>query len=366
MISNDLEFRTKLITFFGVPKTIILQNHNGPCPLLAIANCLVLTNRISFIGETFVPASSIVSKIAELVLSTSTNSTNINALRLQLDCILTHIPLMSRGLDLNVKFTSVKAFEFTSDIHVFDALNIDLFHVWLVDPQDQETYSIIETMSINQVYDFLVKSDVAEDTLKRSSYPKSIVQNVLNHIAAENSSGRSSPCQEESLDPDQVNDLKEVIRRGEVLRSFLAQSKSHITHFGLFQLHADVKERQLAVLYRNAHFSTIFKYNGKIYSLVSDEGYQFSDLVVWENVSNIDGDTDYCDAEFRQHQAFLNIENKKTQCAPHSNLPAVCPDAANVQGDLNIALFLQQQENEAALRKVPMSESRLKTRCCIS
>ena len=36
----------KTIPFFGREVTIILQNANGPCPLLAIANALLLRNTV--------------------------------------------------------------------------------------------------------------------------------------------------------------------------------------------------------------------------------------------------------------------------------------------------------------------------------
>ena len=41
-----MEFRLKHIRFFGRNCSIICQNENGPCPLLAIANVLILQNRI--------------------------------------------------------------------------------------------------------------------------------------------------------------------------------------------------------------------------------------------------------------------------------------------------------------------------------
>ena len=36
---------------------------------------------------------------------------------------------------MNVRFDSVKGFEFTSEIVIFDLLNVPLYHGWLPDPQ---------------------------------------------------------------------------------------------------------------------------------------------------------------------------------------------------------------------------------------
>lgn len=38
--TEELTYKTKLIQFFGRSTPIILQNDNGPCPLLAICNFL--------------------------------------------------------------------------------------------------------------------------------------------------------------------------------------------------------------------------------------------------------------------------------------------------------------------------------------
>lgn len=42
---------------------------------------------------------------------------------------------LQTGLDVNVKFTGVRVFEYTPECIVFDLLDIPLYHGWLVDPQ---------------------------------------------------------------------------------------------------------------------------------------------------------------------------------------------------------------------------------------
>ena len=43
-------YRIKDIQYFGSPRRILLQNENGPCPLLAICNVLLLRNQLK-IGQ---------------------------------------------------------------------------------------------------------------------------------------------------------------------------------------------------------------------------------------------------------------------------------------------------------------------------
>mmetsp|Transcript_10607 Transcript_10607/g.19559 ORF Transcript_10607/g.19559 Transcript_10607/m.19559 type:complete len:203 (+) Transcript_10607:318-926(+) len=42
----------------------------------------------------------------------------------------------------------------------------------------------------------------------------------------------------------------------------------------------------------------MFKHNGGLYLLVTDEGYGDEASVVWEKLDEIDGDTEYCDSSF--------------------------------------------------------------------
>lgn len=45
------------------------------------------------------------------------------------------LPKLATGLDVNPRFTDVRAFEFTQDVAIFDLLDTRLVHGWLVDPQ---------------------------------------------------------------------------------------------------------------------------------------------------------------------------------------------------------------------------------------
>jgi hypothetical protein len=59
-----------------------------------------------------------------------------------------------------------------------------------------------------------------------------------------------------------------------------------------------LEERTLAVLFRNNHFSTIYKLEGCIYALATDIGFLREGRVIWEKLDGIKGDTHYCNATF--------------------------------------------------------------------
>merc|ERR1711963_1284905 len=76
------------------------------------------------------------------------------------------------------------------------------------------------------------------------------------------------------------------------------RTASQLSYEGLLALHETVRERQLAVFFRNSHFSTMLKYNGELYLLCTDIAFGTSH-VCWERLDEVDGDTTYCDADFQ-------------------------------------------------------------------
>jgi hypothetical protein len=59
------------------------------------------------------------------------------------------LPKLQTGLDVNVKFTGVRDFEYTPECIIFDLLRIPLFHGWLVDPQTPEVVT-----AVGKIYSF--------------------------------------------------------------------------------------------------------------------------------------------------------------------------------------------------------------------
>lgn len=58
---------------------------------------------------------------------------------LQLDTVIKLLPRLQYGLDVNVRFKSVRGFEFTEEMAAFDMSGITLLHGWLLDPEDTHT-----------------------------------------------------------------------------------------------------------------------------------------------------------------------------------------------------------------------------------
>jgi len=66
------------------------------------------------------------------------------------------LPSLQYGLDVNIRFTNVKGFEYTPALTIFDLLDIDLVHGWIVDKNDIETYNVIKDLTYNHLMERLV------------------------------------------------------------------------------------------------------------------------------------------------------------------------------------------------------------------
>jgi hypothetical protein len=64
-----------------------------------------------------------------------------------------------------------------------------------------------------------------------------------------------------------------AIREGAIAQRFLTDTASQLTYYGLLELHEHVRDRELCVFFRNNHFSTLFKFEGALYLLVTDAGW---------------------------------------------------------------------------------------------
>lgn len=110
-----------------------------------------------------------------------------------------------------------------------------------------------------------------------------------------------------------------LIQPAFIAEEFLSQSASQLTNYGLDQLIQRLKEDELCILFRNNHFITLYKckvsegsslrvgfalfdcfplLQGKLYQLVTDQGFLGESSVVWESFDNIEGDTSFLDGDF--------------------------------------------------------------------
>jgi ubiquitin carboxyl-terminal hydrolase MINDY-1/2 len=96
-----------------------------------------------------------------------------------------------------------------------------------------------------------------------------------------------------------------------ICNTFLQASASQLTYHGLQLLHESMDVDVPCVFFRNNHFSTIVKRSdGKLYTLVTDQGFAQESQVVWETLDTVDGDSEFVDSDFSlKRQAAVQKES---------------------------------------------------------
>ncbi|VDM29397.1 unnamed protein product [Toxocara canis] len=124
--------------------------------------------------------------------------------------VLSLVPSLPRGLDVNVQFNGVSKFEYTTASAFFDLLGIPLLHGWVADPQQNELVQLLGNLGYNEVTERIVSGE-----------------------------HNTESC---------------------ILADFLESNASQLTVYGLFELNAALSDGQIAVLFRNNHFHTLYKH----------------------------------------------------------------------------------------------------------
>lgn len=399
---SSSSYLVKKIQFNGSEHRILLQNENGPCPLLAAANVLLLRGSIDLpegckqMDNSRLSLESLLTILANRVLtrphssynSEVVNNPNENSAEShvehqrhlqQVDDLISILPSLSKGLDLNPKFTAgPSGYEYTSSIAVFDALGIDLFHGWLADPQSQEMCSILGNQTYNQLIDKVVQgSDTAEkimkiekeieieearlydqlatDTLK-SENGKQLDNNdgwveVKNERKDNDTidTGKGQDGLESNSEPylsaimtnthlttlkKNLMDAKDSVNSCHEIRQFFEDSSSQLTHYGLMCLHECVNEESLCVFFRNDHFSVMLKKNKELFLLVTDVGYADVPEIVWESLDDIDGNTEYLDCFFSR-QGVIDRRNVQYERELAAQIAAATSASLETAGNLS-------------------------------
>ena len=71
---------------------------------------------------------------------------------------------LKMGLDVNVKFSTCREFEYTRELDIFDLFQIGLYHGWLIDPQQVMFYKHFYNKSYNQLVELTFYKDKETST----------------------------------------------------------------------------------------------------------------------------------------------------------------------------------------------------------
>ncbi|PIK55652.1 hypothetical protein BSL78_07423 [Apostichopus japonicus] len=282
------EYHLKWVDWNNRKTPIVTQNENGPCPLIAILNVLLLRAVIEIPeGVEIVTATQLINYLGNTILQRipedATEAVRKNFEKNMSDA-MEIVSKLQTGLDVNVRFTG-------------------LYHGWLYDPQNTELISAVGTCSYNQLVEKIIESKNSEEGLEQ--------------------------------------------HQGLVAENFLQTSAAQLTYHGLCELNSTIENNQLCVLFRNNHFSTLCKHDDVLYILVTDQGFLTASNVVWESLSNVEGDSLFYDGAFQR--CLPNIKPVLDAASPMSM-------EQQIDSDFLVALSMQEDQPSSKSQAPPQVE----------
>lgn len=272
---------------------IMVQNANGPCPLLALVNALVLST----------PAG------LETALVDTLERREQISLGLLLDAVIDELMSGRRG-DAAQNLPDVsELYVFLVNLHTgmnvnprFIAPEIrspNLMDAPIQEPHTKENFpgtrfagsfedtremQLYSTFAVPLIHGWMPpRNHPAFAALERSAKSYEDAQNLL--FAEEELENK---LQQQGLNPNEQLLLEDISS----IKYFLSSSATQLTGYGLDSITESLNPGQIAILFRNDHFSTLYRHprSGQLFTLVTDMGYAGHDEVVWESLVDVSGE----------------------------------------------------------------------------
>ena len=360
---------------------IMVQNANGPCPLLALVNALVLTTQsdiTTILIETLRVREQVSlgllldAVIDELMSGRRRSSTGILP---DVSELYAFLVTLHTGMNVNPRFVPAES----STVNLMDA-PIDI-PTSLHEPrkaggfEDTREMGLYSTFSIPLIHGWIPpRNHPAFAALKRTAETYEDAQNVMFREEE-----LEEKLQRQGLSSDEQLILEDIAS----VKYFLSSTATQLTGYGLDTVTETLAPGSVAILFRNDHFSTLYRHprSGQLLTLVTDMGYAGHDEVVWESlvdvggegceffagdfrpVGNVAGDTERqptsSEAESDSGWTTVSSRSRRGQQSGRadSSLPALdtlnindsYPNVASAnteQEDHDLALAMQLQEEE--------------------
>ncbi len=289
-----LVHRVKRVRFGGHTRDVLLQNLNGPCPLLALGNALLLRGDVSVPpGWSEFPIARLIASVREVIRANSAG-------KVQATRTAALLPELQRGLDVDVGLGSPCSFSRATDLLAFELCGVRVLHGWVADA-DAPGGALLRTLSYEELTRRLVSGGPDEDGT-------------------------------------------EAALRQAGARFLEHESTAQMTPTGLRELHGVVSEGELCVLFRNNHFSTLTKRDGALWTLITDLGYERVAAVAWERLDSLNGDTQLASPDFGDPQTYVAAG---ADIGTGADLAAAAASSA-YDVDLMLAMQMQAVEDRRA------------------
>ena len=278
---------------------VMVQNVNGPCPLLALVNALVLSTP-SDLSTPLVETLRVREQVSLELLLTAVIDELMSGRRgdaaqnlPDVGDLYTFLVNLHTGMNVNPRFVQVEetvnlmdaqidvpstahdfrrpgGFENTREMKLYSTFAIPLIHGWIPPP-----------------------THPAFPSFKRIAQTYEDAQNIMfREEELESKLTTQGLSQEEQVILEDISSIK----------YFLETARTQLTGYGLDTVTESLAPGSLAILFRNDHFSTLYRHprSGQLMTLVTDMGYAGHDEVVWQSLVDVHGKgSEFYSGDFR-------------------------------------------------------------------
>ncbi|EEY19701.1 DUF544 domain-containing protein [Verticillium alfalfae VaMs.102] len=346
---------------------ILVQNENGPCPLVALVNALTLTT----------PA-----ELTDTALVQVLRSREQISLGLLLDAVFDEL-MSSRRTEEGSSLPDVgELYAFLKGLHT--GMNVNPRFV--PDPKVVQAFKRTSLTHLHPTERSDSMPGTFEDTVEMSfddPVCESFARQAVSYEDTQNILFREEELEMKLEGDGLTEDEQQLYQDIFSIKAFLETSATQLTSWGLDVVTKAMKPGMVAILFRNDHFSTLYRHPQtlQLLSLVTDAGYATHAEVVWESLTDINGLTsEFLSGDFRvvggasNHRDSLSVGGNETPWYDTPG-PSGASTSAGSQGgdwtsstghgrqgsnsqavegadteqedhDLALALQLQEEENE--------------------
>lgn len=246
-------------------------------------------------------------------------------------------------------------FEETREMKLYSTFSVPLIHGWLPE-RDSPAYTALE----------------------RSAKSYEDAQNIMFH-----EEGLEDKLVREGLSFEEQATLEDI----NTIKAFFSSSATQLTSYGLERITTSVAPGSVAILFRNDHFSTLYRHPDtlQLLQLVTDLGYAGHEEVVWESLIDVTGENaEFFSGDFRLvggapstpapvsssgNDGWTTVTGNRGQSSQSQALspsefqdPDPDPRSPNTeQEDHDLALALQLQEEEEERHREEIARRRRET-----
>jgi len=371
------------------PRTspILVQNANGPCPLVALVNALSLTTPANQTNTALVEALRSRERISLGLLLDAVFDELMSERRTNPDADLPDVAELYQflqglhtGMNVNPRFIptteAINVLKRTSLTHVHPTDRTNIIPGTFESTKEMALYA---TFSIPLIHGWLPsRDDAVYDAFSRQAASYEDAQNLL--FREEELEDKLQNPHHQGITEEEGQIYQDIL----TIKSFLSISATQLTPFGLDVIRQSMKPGSVAILFRNDHFSTLYRHPDtlELLTLVTDAGYANHDEVVWESLVDVNGErAEFFSGDFRlvggaQHAQqghssrsgagtyaaavasssnegnWTTVQGRHTRSQPsqsqrsESGNPPLSPTHEQEDRDLALALQLQEEEDE--------------------